>query len=151
MAPKLPLRRIRKAEASGPRSGSPSCGRLWKRGPERHSAEEESSMTLNRGIGVGAASLRPLLVAIVVAALASSLHATARAGGLELIPSIGLSKATDSDGGDAKVYGGVALRASVLPFLKAEGGIAYREEEILGDAIKQRIWPVTASLWLAPV
>ena len=42
---------------------------------------------------------------------------------VELIPSVGMTKSTDKDAGDAKAFGGLALRASLLPFLKLEGGI----------------------------
>ena len=69
---------------------------------------------------------------------------------MELIPSIGMTKATDSNAGDAKFAGGVALRAPLLPFLKLEGGIAYRQDSYFGQSLKVRSWPVTASAWLTP-
>jgi hypothetical protein len=86
---------------------------------------------------------------LLLAVLAS---ASASAGPtLQLIPSVGLAKSTDSHSGDAKVFGGVALRASLLPFLSVEGGIAYRQESFFDDDLTVRMWPVTASLWLNPV
>jgi hypothetical protein len=69
----------------------------------------------------------------------------------QFIPSIGYTKATDSSAGPGKFFGGVALRAPLLPFLSAEGGVAYREESFSNDDLKVRMWPVTASLWLTPV
>ncbi|OGF22912.1 MAG: hypothetical protein A2V63_09525 [Candidatus Eisenbacteria bacterium RBG_19FT_COMBO_70_11] len=86
-----------------------------------------------------------LLLAILVSASAST------SGAMQLIPSLGFTKATDSNAGDAKAFGSVALRAPILPFLSAEGGIAYRQESYFNDNLKLRMWPVTASLWLTPV
>ena len=89
------------------------------------------------------------LGALVVVALATATMVPARAA--EFIPSIGMTKATDANAGDAKLSGGIALRASVLPFLKAEGGISYRQESISNGDVKLRMWPVTASVWLTPL
>ncbi len=69
----------------------------------------------------------------------------------ELVPSIGTTKSTDENAGDAKAFGGLAVRVPVLPFLKVEGGIAYRQDSFAGGDIKVRQWPVTASAWLAPL
>ncbi len=95
------------------------------------------------------------LAALVLAMLASAsaLHAQtpATGGSLVLIPSIGITKSTDTNAGDAKAFGGLALRASVLPMLKLEGAIAYRQDSYGGNTVKVRQWPVTASLWLAPL
>jgi hypothetical protein len=85
-----------------------------------------------------------LLTAILLSVSASSSPA------LQLIPSTGLAKSTESGAGDAKVFGGLALRASILPFLSAEGGINYRQESFFDDELTVRMWPVTASLWLTP-
>ncbi len=70
--------------------------------------------------------------------------------GAELIPSVGLTKSVNGDA-DAKVFGGIALRGDLLPFLKDEIGISYRSETVDGGLLKTRMWPVTASLWLQPV
>jgi hypothetical protein len=85
-----------------------------------------------------------LLLAVLLAVSAS----TSRA--MQFIPSLGLSKSTESGAGDAKLFGGLALRASILPFLSAEGGINYRQESFFDDELTVRMWPVTASLWLTP-
>jgi hypothetical protein len=69
---------------------------------------------------------------------------------MELIPSIGVSKATDTNAGDAKFSAGLALRAPVAPWLKFEGGIMYRQDAFFNDNLKVRMWPVTASAWLCP-
>jgi opacity protein-like surface antigen len=69
---------------------------------------------------------------------------------VEIIPSVGWSKGVDSDE-DARVFGGLALRGNLAPFLKAEVGAAYRSEEIVEDNLQMRMWPVTASLWLTPI
>lgn len=70
---------------------------------------------------------------------------------LQLIPSVGFEKSTDTNAANGKVLGGLALRATILPFLSAEGGIAYRQESFFDNSLTVRMWPVTASLWLTPV
>jgi opacity protein-like surface antigen len=72
------------------------------------------------------------------------------AGAGEIVPSLGVSKAVNGDV-DAKVYGGAAVRANVLPMVLAEIGAAYRSESRFADQLKVRQWPITASLYLAPV
>ncbi|MEO5618471.1 MAG: outer membrane beta-barrel protein [Candidatus Eisenbacteria bacterium] len=91
---------------------------------------------------------RLLAGALLLAALASS---AGQARAIELIPSLGVTKSTDSNAGDAQGFGGLALRAPLLPFLKAEGGVGYRHDSFSGGDLKVRQWPVTASLWLAPL
>ncbi len=86
---------------------------------------------------------------LMIAALATTGANAARAS--ELIPSIGVTKSTDTNAGDARCLGGLALRAPLTPFLKLEGGITYRQDSYLGGAIKVHQWPVSASLWFAPV
>ena len=96
-----------------------------------------------------AAAARFLTGTLLLATLLSACANTSRA--MQIIPSVGLAKSTDSDAGDAKLYGSLALRAPILPFLSAEGGIAYRDESFFNDDLKVRMWPVTVSLWLTPV
>lgn len=69
---------------------------------------------------------------------------------VEIIPSVGLSKATDAHAGDANYSVGLALRTSVLPLLKLEGGISYRQDDFFSQSLKVRMWPVTVSGWLTP-
>lgn len=71
--------------------------------------------------------------------------------GAELIPSIGATKSTDSDAGDAQFFGGLGLRVPLLPFLKAEVGISYRQDSFFDDNLKVKQWPITTSLWLSPL
>jgi opacity protein-like surface antigen len=92
---------------------------------------------------------RQLLGALVLATLAATSAGVARA--VELIPSLGVTKSTDTNASDAKGYGGLALRVPILPFLKAEGGIGYRQDAFASGDLKVRQWPVTASLWFAPL
>ena len=86
-----------------------------------------------------------LLLAILVSAAANADPT------MQLIPSVGFEKSTDANAADGKVFGGLALRATILPFLSAEGGIAYRQESFFDNSLTVRMWPVTASLWLTPV
>jgi opacity protein-like surface antigen len=73
------------------------------------------------------------------------------ASAFEIIPSIGVTKSTDTNAGDAKAFGGLAIRSSLLPLLDAEVGVGYRQDSFANDDIKVRQWPITASLWLSPL
>ena len=100
-------------------------------------------------IKIAAVAARFLAGTLVLAILVPAWAGTSRA--MQFIPSLGLSKSTDSNAGEAKLSGGVALRAPILPFLSAEGGISYRQESFASDDFTVRTWPVTASLWVTPV
>ena len=91
---------------------------------------------------------RYLAAVLMFAALATTTAGIAQA--LEIIPSIGLTKSTDENAGDAEAMGGLAIRATLMPFLKAEGGISYRQDTFGDGALNVRQWPVTASLWATP-
>jgi len=69
----------------------------------------------------------------------------------EIIPSVGITKSAHDSNADAELYGGVAFRGNILPMLKSEVGVAYRHESRLDGNLEVRQWPVTASLWLAPI
>jgi Outer membrane protein beta-barrel domain len=85
-------------------------------------------------------------------ALLISLAFIARsASGAELIPSIGATQSMDDHSGDAKLQLGLALRAPILPVLQSEIGVAYRQNSYAGGDLTERMWPVTASLWLTPI
>lgn len=92
---------------------------------------------------------RHVLGLFALAILATAVPVSARA--VEIIPSLGVTKSTDDNAGDAKAFGGLAVRVPLLPFLKAEGAIGYRQDSFAGGDLKVRQWPVTASLWLAPL
>ena len=91
----------------------------------------------------------PLLGAFLLTAVA--LAGAGAAHAIELIPSIGVTKSTDANAGDARAFGGLALRAPLLPFLKVEGGIGYRQDSYANGDLKVRQWPVTASAGTGPV
>lgn len=84
---------------------------------------------------------------VLLAMLLAGLQA-ARAA--EIVPSVGLSHATSGDGG-YKTFAGLAVRASVLPMVKAELGVAYRNDSYLNGDLNVRMWPITTSLWLTPL
>jgi len=86
-------------------------------------------------------------VLVLLAMLLASLQA-ARA--TELVPSIGISRST-SGNGSTKTYGGLALRGTVVPFLKSEVAVAYRNEPFNNGNLNVKMWPLTASLWLTPL
>jgi hypothetical protein len=89
-----------------------------------------------------------LLASTMLACLSFAGVESSRAG--EIIPSIGLSKPIEGDV-DAKAYGGLALRGNLLPMIKTELAVAYREESRFNDALKIRMWPVTGSVYLQPI
>ena len=90
---------------------------------------------------------RALIGAFVLFALvflgAEMAHST------EVIPSLGVSRA--ADGGDSKLYTGLSVRNSFLPFVQTDLGVAYRKEDFSGIAGSATTWPVTASVWFAPI
>jgi len=98
---------------------------------------------------LAAQSLGVLMIAVL--ASTGAVRAQAMDGSPQLIPSLGLTKATDSNAGNAQGFGGLALRFPLISYLEAEGGIAYRQDSYSSGALKVRQWPVTGSLWLAPV
>jgi len=99
-------------------------------------------------VTISAAAARVLFGTLLLVALVSVPAGISRAA--QFIPSVGFSKATDTNAGEGQFYGSLALRAALLPFLSAEGGIAYRQDSFANDDLKVRQWPVTASLWLTP-
>ena len=91
---------------------------------------------------------RILLGALVLLALMLIGIGAARAA--EIVPSVGLVRATSGDG-SVKTFAGLALRGSVLPMVKTEIGVAYRNEPYFNGDLNVKMWPVTASLWLSPL
>jgi len=69
----------------------------------------------------------------------------------EIVPSIGMS--AGAHGGDPKFSTGLALRTTVIPFVKGEVGFAYHRESysFSGGTLNATSWPVTASVWFAPI
>jgi len=68
----------------------------------------------------------------------------------EIIPSIGVSRVADGSA-PAKFYTGLSLRSSIIPMVKADVGIAYRQDDVANGLAKATTWPMTLSAWLAPV
>ena len=94
------------------------------------------------------APMRATLPVIAIATLLGFSSSSPACAG-EIVPQIGLSKPIDGDN-DAKLFGGLALRGSLAPFLKMEIGASYRSEKRLNGNLDVRQWPITASLWLTP-
>ena len=93
---------------------------------------------------------RTLVQSAVCAGLALALLGTSPAGAAELIPSIGLTRAADSD--ETKSNLGIALRGDLAgPILQTELGMSYRREEYFDGAMKVSMIPVTVSLLARPV
>jgi len=86
-------------------------------------------------------------ILVLLAALLAGIQA-ARAA--EIVPSVGLTRATHGDG-DVKMFAGLAMRRSLLPLVKSELMVAYRNDAYLGGDLNVRMWPLTASLWLSPL
>ena len=103
-----------------------------------HPASNRTLKLVDRALIGGVVFVVLLLVGMEVA------HAA------EIIPAIGVSRTADGSG-SAKFYTGVSLRASVLPMVKADLGIAYRQDDIANGFAKATTWPMTLSAWLAPV
>jgi hypothetical protein len=118
-------------------------------------AEEQNSMTHDkRIIPIAAKCLGAVLLAMLVstsAVLAQSTDGPENKGSLQIIPSLGISKSTDTGAKDAQAFGGLAVRVPVGSVIKLEGSIAYRQDTYGGGALRVRQWPTTASVWLSPV
>jgi hypothetical protein len=64
----------------------------------------------------------------------------------EIVPSVGVTRAVSGDG-SIKAFGGVAVRASVLPMIKTEIGVGYRSQPYFNGDLNVKMVPVTASAW----
>src|SRR5512134_2508933 len=106
-------------------------------------------MTTRRHASMRRRRAGSLVATLLVAVLALAGVRSAQA--VEIIPSVGITKSARNSSERARVYGGLAVRGSFLPFLKSEVGVAYRNEERLNGGLNVKMWPVTASLWLAPI
>lgn len=90
-----------------------------------------------------------LMAAISVAGLIWIGAREAHSG--EIIPSVGFTRPVDSDNDETDLSGSLALRGSLgTPFLLGQVDASYRTESRFGDQLRLRMWPLTASLWLAP-
>jgi len=94
--------------------------------------------------GRARACVAGLAVAAALMCTAAFAHAT------EIIPSVGLTSSVHDADHVTNPSAGLALRGEAGLFAP-EVAVNYRQEELFDGALKQRMWPVTASLWLKPV
>lgn len=106
-------------------------------------------MTTRRHASMWRRRAGSLVASLLVGGLALADARSAQA--VEIIPSVGITKSAKNSSESARVYGGLAVRGSLLPFIKSEVGVAYRNEERLNGNLDVKMWPVTASLWLSPI
>jgi opacity protein-like surface antigen len=93
------------------------------------------------------AGIRLPLVMLVTLALFAPLARPAVAGGIEIIPAIGVSGG--SSGGTAPYYA-LDARLPVFPSFKIDGGVAFRSDDYSND-VKAKQWTVTGSLLWEPI
>jgi len=106
--------------------------------------ENAATTSASRSSSMGRAACGIGIAALLCAA------STMQARAAEIIPSVGLTRATDAD--ETKSNVGLALRSSLAgPVLQSEIGISYRSEQRYDGALKVKMIPVTASLLLRPV
>jgi len=99
---------------------------------------------------VGAAILLLAAVAVLVLLGAAAVIGATSAHAAEIVPSIGLTRATDGD--ETKSNVGLALRGNLAgPVLQSEIGVSYRSEQYFDGALKAKMIPVTASLLVRPI
>lgn len=72
-----------------------------------------------------------------------------RAHSAEIIPSLAMTKAVDSND-NTRISYGLALRAPMATFLNGEIGLSYRKDEVSNGTVDRTQWPITGSLWLKP-
>jgi Outer membrane protein beta-barrel domain len=93
---------------------------------------------------------RAALLAAALSVAPLLLVAAHPARAIEVVPSVGLTRAVDVDQVKSEV--GLALRGPLVPgILQTEVGASYRSESRFDGDLKVRQWPITASLWLTPV
>ena len=110
------------------------------------SNQARASQAWNVSTERGARALAAALLLLAGAAVVQV--ATAR--GAELVPSYGLTRATDGD--ETKSNVGLAFRTGIAgPVLQTELGVSYRSEQYYDGALKVKMVPVTASLLVRPI
>ncbi len=88
--------------------------------------------------------------AVLAPLAALLLCAPIQAKATEIIPSVGLTRSVDSD--NTKTSLGLAIRSSVLAnILAVELKGQYRQEDLFGGQLTEKMWPITASAWLTPL
>jgi hypothetical protein len=101
-------------------------------------SQQELNTVLRRLVAGAVALILLLLVGISVS----------QAG--EIVPAVGMTKSVNGDD-NASFFGSLSFRSQLLPMIKSEIGVAYRQEERFNDQLKIKQWPVTASLYFNPV
>ncbi len=95
---------------------------------------------------------RNLVLALMIGSLAALVLCSAvkAQSATEIIPSVGMSRSVDTD--EAKSDVGLALRGSFIPsVLDVELKGEYRKQDRFDGQLTEKMWPVTASLWLTPL
>jgi hypothetical protein len=82
--------------------------------------------------------------------LAMLLMTVQLARAVEIIPSVGATRAVHTDDNTTQFSGGLALRGDMGSLFAVEIGASYRSEDRLDGDLKVTQWPITASLWLKP-
>ena len=118
--------------------------------PRADATPREGGVTMDRANNRRAMRLLDRIVIGLLVLLAALLAGIQAARAAEIVPSVGLTRATSGDG-DVKTFAGVAVRGSVLPMVKSEIAVAYRNDPYFSGDLNVRMWPVTASLWLTPL
>ena len=85
--------------------------------------------------------------ALLLLTLACAIVPAARAA--EVIPWGGIVRPARAVDDHVEYFGGLSLRASLAGPLQSEIGVGVRREP-LADAVVRWVWPLTASLWIAP-
>jgi hypothetical protein len=94
-------------------------------------------------------NMRPIAVAALLC-IGVSFALARTASGAEIIPSVGMTRPVEGSN-ESEFSAGLALRGELLPILKDEIAVSYRSESRFNDALRVRMYPITASLWLQPV
>src|SRR5467141_2034823 len=95
---------------------------------------------------------RNLFFALMIGSLAALVMCAAikAQAATEIIPSVGMTRSVDTD--ETKSEVGLALRGSFVPsLLDVELKGQYRKQDRFNGTLTEKMWPVTASLWLTPL
>ena len=88
--------------------------------------------------------------ALALVLLAVGTATPVRAASVEIIPSIGMTRAVEGTNETHTSYG-LALRGSLGEILRPEIGASFRSESRFNENLRVKMFPVTASLWLQPI
>jgi len=116
-----------------------------------HASDNSQFVIVERAAwAVGAAILLLAGVAVLLLLGAAILFGAKPSHAAEIVPSFGLSRATDAD--ETKSNVGLALRGNLAgPVLQTEIGVNYRSDTYFNGALKTKTVPVMASLLIRPI